>query len=298
MVKNLSGKDILIKAINNEETPRPAWVPFVGVHGGKIINEKSEKYLQSSELIVAGLNKARELYQPDGLPIVFDLQIEAEILGCDLHWADEVPPSVISHPLESISVDQLPQFSTEKGRFPLIKEAMKQLKIDFTNEVALYGLITGPFTLALHLLGNNIFLDMLMEPEKVKSLLTYCSEIGKMTSDFYIDNGADVIAIVDPMTSQISPDHFAEFVTPYVNSIFDTIRNRNVYSSMFVCGDAAKNLEVMFKTHCDYVSIDENIPLNEVKNLAKAENKAFGGNLKSDLCTSFWKCYRFQTTCN
>jgi uroporphyrinogen decarboxylase len=49
---------------------------------------------------------------------------------------------------------------------------------------------------------------------------------------------------------------------------------------MFVCGDAAKNLEVMFKTNCDYVSIDENIPLAEVKNLSKKEKKAFGGNLK------------------
>jgi len=49
---------------------------------------------------------------------------------------------------------------------------------------------------------------------------------------------------------------------------------------MFVCGDAAKNLEVMFQTHCDYVSIDENIPLNDVKDLAQKYNKAFGGNLK------------------
>ena len=280
MSVNLTGKDILIKAINNKETPRPAWVPFVGVHGGKIINEKADRYLRSSELIVAGLNKAMDLYRPDGLPVVFDLQIEAEILGCELHWADEVPPSVISHPLESISLDQLPPFSTENGRFPLIKEAMKQLKIDFANEVALYGLITGPFTLALHLLGNNIFLDMLMEPEKVKSLLTYCSDIGKMSAEFYVDNGADIIAIVDPMTSQISPVHFAEFVSPYVNRIFDYVRSRKVYSSMFVCGDAAKNLEVMFKTNCNYVSIDENIPLEKVKLLSAAENKAFGGNLK------------------
>jgi uroporphyrinogen decarboxylase len=276
----MTGKELLFNAIKNQETPRPAWVPFVGVHGGKIINQKAVEYLQSSQLIVTGLKKARELYRPDGLPVVFDLQIEAEVLGCQLHWADEVPPSVISHPLESISLDQLPPFSTNKGRFPVIKKALRELKNDFADEVALYGLITGPFTLALHLLGNNIFLDMLSEPEKVKSLLTYCSEIGRTTAGFYIDNGVDIIAIVDPMTSQISPNHFNEFVTQYVNDIFDYIRNRNVYSSMFVCGDAAKNLEVMFKTHCDYVSIDENIPLEKVKNLSVMENKAFGGNLK------------------
>jgi len=32
----MSGREILLQAIRNETTPRPPWVPFVGVHGGKI----------------------------------------------------------------------------------------------------------------------------------------------------------------------------------------------------------------------------------------------------------------------
>ena len=96
----MTGKQILIDAIMGKETPRPAWVPFVGVHGGRLIGVSARDYLQSSDLVVRGLRKAMELYRPDGLPILFDLQIEAEILGCDLRWAEEVPPSVVSHPLE------------------------------------------------------------------------------------------------------------------------------------------------------------------------------------------------------
>jgi len=276
----MTGKEILLNAIQNKETPRPAWVPFVGVHGGKLIGVKACEYLQSSELIVKGLKRAKQIYQPDGLPIVFDLQVEAEILGCALKWADEVPPSVISHPLETVSIDELPEFSTGKGRFPLIKSALTEVKKDIGDDTALFGLITGPFTLALHLVGNNIFLDMFMDPEKVKNLLVYCAEIGKQTADFYLQNGADVIAIVDPMTSQISPEHFTEFVSAPVNAIFDCIREKGGFSSMFVCGDASKNLEVMFQTHCDYVSIDENISLGHVKELAQKYDKAFGGNLK------------------
>lgn len=273
-------KELLFAAIRNEETERPGWVPFVGVHGGKLIGEKAGSYLQSCDLIVKGLKRAHELYKPDGLPVVFDLQVEAEILGCRLNWADEVPPSVTSHPLETGSIDDLPAFSTNAGRFPVIREAMHMLKKEIGEDVALFGLITGPFTLALHLAGNNIFLDMFTEPGKVRDLLSFCSEIGKKTARFYIENGAEVIAIVDPMTSQISPDHFQEFVSDPVNRIFDEIKNLKAYASMFVCGDATKNLEVMFQTHCDYVSIDENIPLNYVKELGQKYDKAFGGNLK------------------
>jgi len=276
----MSGKEIFIKAVKNHQTTRPAWTPFVGVHGGKLIGASAEEYLKSSKLIATGLKKAKELYKPDGLPVVFDLQVEAEVLGCQLKWADEVPPSVQSHPLESCMLSDLPKFDTSKGRFPLIAEAMADVKKVFADDTALFGLITGPFTLALHLLGNNIFLDMLMDPLKVKELLEYCAEAGRQTAAFYLENGADVIAIVDPMTSQISPEHFQEFVSPPADAVFDSIAAAGGLSSMFVCGDAEKNLEVMFKTHCDYVSIDENIPLDKVREFALKENKAFGGNLK------------------
>ncbi len=51
----MTGRELLLKAIRNETTPRPAWVPFVGSHGGRIIGETAEEYLRSSELIVRGL---------------------------------------------------------------------------------------------------------------------------------------------------------------------------------------------------------------------------------------------------
>ena len=37
MVKGLTGKELILAAMRNEETPRPAWLPFVGVPGGKLI---------------------------------------------------------------------------------------------------------------------------------------------------------------------------------------------------------------------------------------------------------------------
>ena len=90
----MNKRELLLKALRNEPTPRPAWVPFVGVHGGKLIGKSAREYLQSSDLIVQGLKKACELYKPDGLPVVFDLQLEAEVLGCELRWAEQTPPAV------------------------------------------------------------------------------------------------------------------------------------------------------------------------------------------------------------
>jgi uroporphyrinogen decarboxylase len=279
--KMLTGKDLLLKAIRNEVIPRPAWVPFVGVHGAKIIGASADEYLQSTDLIVRGLKKAVELYHPDGLPIVFDLQMEAEVLGCELRWAKQTPPSVVTHPLEQgKTLADLPTFDASLGRFPVALEALRTLKADLGEKVGLYGLICGPFTLALHLLGNNIFLDMFDKPEYVKAVVSYCSSVGIKAAQAYLDNGADVIAVVDPMTSQISPEHFREFCSGPMNDIFRFVRDRGALSSLFVCGDATRNLEVMGATRCDNMSIDENIPLEKIRDVTRAHDKSFGGNLR------------------
>lgn len=276
----VTGKEILLGALRNETTPRPAWVPFVGVHGGKLIGVDAATYLQSADHIVAGQKRAWELYKPDGLPVVFDLQLEAEVLGCELRWAEEVPPSVMSHPLADGSLEDLPPFDPAKGRWPLVGEATRRLRADIGGETALYGLITGPFTLLSHLRGSDVFMDMMLEPDRVQEWMAYCTKVAKQAADFYIQNGADIVAVVDPMTSQISPAHFEEFVTASLDDLFSHIRRRDAFSSLFVCGDATRNLEVMCRTVCDNISIDENIPMNLLRHLAGKHGKSFGGNLR------------------
>jgi len=277
----MNRRDLLRKALCNEPTPRPAWLPFVGVHGAKLLGQSAREYLHSSDLIVAGLRRADELYQPDGLPVVFDLQLEAEVLGCELRWSDQTPPSVCTHPLEQgKSLLALPVFDARMGRFPLVMEALDRLKQEIGNDVALYGLLCGPFTLALHLMGNDIFLQMFDHPDYVKAVIGFCASVGQKVAQAYLEHGADVIAVVDPMTSQISPEHFEQFVAPAANQIFDFVRDRQALSSLFVCGDATRNLDVMCRTECDNICIDENIALERIRDFTRGRNKSFGGNLK------------------
>lgn len=282
MTTEMNGKELLLRALRNETTPRPAWLPFVGSHGARMIGVSAADYLQSADLIEKGLLKAAELYRPDGLPVCFDLQVEAEALGCELKWPDDGPPSVTSHPLEGgrTKLEDLPEFTAESGRMPVVLEATRRVREKLGDSVALYGLICGPFTLTLHLLGNDIFLEMFDSPLRVRTIVAYAAEVAKRAAEAYIEAGVDVVAVVDPMTSQISPEHFEEFVTPYVNMVFDHVRNKGAYSSLFVCGDATRNLHVMARTSCDNLSIDENIPLETLRDITRATGKSFGGNLK------------------
>jgi len=277
----VNSKEILFKALENKETSRPPWVPFVGCHGGSLIDVDAEEYLKDEDLIIEGVSKAVELYEADGIPVVFDLQIEAQTLGCELEWDPENPPSVTSHPLsEGKKLEDLGMPAKEDGRYPIVLSAMEKLNDKFGDEIALYGLVTGPFTLALHLLGSEIFMKMYDDKEYVQEVIGFCKEVAQKTAKWYLEAGMDVIAMVDPMTSQISPQDFAEFVGPASTDLFEFIADKGGYSSFFVCGDAKQNIEEMCKTRPDNLSFDENIPLKYVKDIADEYGVSFGGNLK------------------
>ncbi len=277
----MTGRELVLQAIAGQEVERIPWVPFCGVHSASLIGKNAKDCLQSADLAVAAQREAVKRYKPDGLPVMFDLQIEAEVLGCELKWGEDNPPAVVSHPLEDGAVAladlRLPQ--PGDGRLPIVCETARRLRAEFPD-VALYGLITGPFTLALHLLGTSIFMKMYDAPEEIDNLLKFCAEVGKSMADFYINAGCDVVAIVDPMTSQIGPEQFRQFCLAPAATIFNHVRAKGRKSSFFVCGHAQQNIEVMCDCGCDNISIDENIPLDYVRDVCRRKNVSFGGNLQ------------------
>lgn len=278
--RQMKGLELIRKAMRLETVERIPWVPFVGSHAGALLDKTATEYLQSADLIVEGVNKAIELYNPDGIPIAFDLQIEAEALGCKLAWADDNPPAVVSHPLaEGVLLEDLKVPCACNARIPVVMDATAKLRAQHPD-LALYGLITGPFTLALHLLGTDIFMKMFEDPEYVHRVMRFATDVANKMAEKYIEAGADIIAVVDPMVSQIDPMSFETFVTPYCTEIFSTVRENGALSSFFVCGNAVQNIACMCDCKPDNISIDENIPLATVKDIALEKKISFGGNIK------------------
>ena len=270
----------LLAALQCRETDRAPWVPFVGCHAAALLGVSAKEYLQSEDHLVAGVQAAIDRYQPDGIPVLFDLQLEAETFGCELNWGDKNPPSVASHPLangQELADLLVPR--PDSGRVALALAAAARLR-RANPDIGLYGLITGPFTLALHLLGTDIFMQMFDQAEYVHRVLAFCKQTGIAMARYYIEAGCDVVAIVDPMTSQIGPDQFSEYVLPAAKPIFDSVRQEGRLSSFFVCGHAQQNIEVMCSCGPDNISVDENIPLQYVRDVCVPQGVSYGGNLQ------------------
>ena len=122
----MTPKELLFAALRHEKTPRAPWVPFAGVHAGLLIGADATQVLTDEDMLVKSLLEVNRLYRPDGQPVMFDLQLEAEILGCELTWKEGTLPSVSSHPLaDTMTVPcrcKLPR--PDQGRLPIVLNAM------------------------------------------------------------------------------------------------------------------------------------------------------------------------------
>ncbi|MGI5976635.1 MAG: uroporphyrinogen decarboxylase family protein [Candidatus Limivicinus sp.] len=278
-------KDLLLRTLRHEHVERAPWVPFAGVHAGKLKGYTATEVLTDVDKAFESLMEVNRLYRPDGQPVIFDLQIEAECLGCDLVWADDCPPSVKSHPLDG-SDEEPPETPCNckiprktSGRIPYVLKLMERMKEAVGDTTALYGLVCGPFTLASHLRGNNLFTDLYDFEDEVSDLFGFTKRVCMRMADYYLEAGMDVIAVVDPLISQISTDHFEEFMSGPYTEIFDHIREKGGLSSFFVCGDATRNIEAMCKTGPDSISVDENVDILAAKKISDSYNVAIGGNI-------------------
>jgi len=276
----VNGKNRLLKTLRHELACKVPWVPFAGVHAGKLKGYSAREVLTDGDKLLESLLEVNRLYDPDGQPILFDLQVEAEILGCDLVWAEDAPPSVTGHPLagpDKPIPSRLPQ--SKDGRLPMILDVMRKMKTAVGDTTALYGLVTGPFTLASHLRGTDIFLDTMDNPDYVNNLMAYTTRVACQMAALYIKAGTDVIAVVDPVTSQISPRTFTAFLSDPFTEVFNFVRDSDAFSSFFVCGDAAKNIEAMCQTKPDCIAVDENIDMVAIKPITDRHNIVLQGNI-------------------
>jgi uroporphyrinogen decarboxylase len=279
-------KQMLLDATMGKSTKTAPCLPYAGVNCAFLINEKADTYFRSPKLMAKGVVEGARRYHADGIPLSFDLSLEAESVGCELtYWEDNVP-SVTSHPCKDQTPEELclKMPSKTSGRWPVMFQAAKTAKPQLDEmDCAMVGLVTGPLTLASHLAGTKIFTALIKNKEYAHSVIKYAGQVIAVATKFYIEMGCDIIALVDPVASQIRPGTFREFVTPYCKEAIDIIHDAKRVSSFFICGDCTKVAEEVCLIGTHGFAVDEQMNMNFIRDLARRYKKGFGGNLKLSL---------------
>jgi [methyl-Co(III) methanol-specific corrinoid protein]:coenzyme M methyltransferase len=194
--------------------------------------------------------------------VPFDVAIEAEAVGCPINFYTQVDPQDILYPTVKgkIPVDaaeiKIPDDLAGAGRIPLVCEALRLLKKDIGDEVAIGTYIMGPFTIAGQTMELNDLLKLcLKKPEKIGEILDIYSDLVIKLARIYFDAGADYITIreMGACSDVLRPAIFKKLVEPRLKKIFEQApgplvlhicgKSNGIIDSMDSCGAAALSVD-------------------------------------------------------
>lgn len=200
------------------------------------------------------------LYELTGLEdakIPFCLAVEAEAMGCEVDLGcGGKTPEVTKSPFNEPDEIEIPDNYETAGRIPVICEAVEILKERYDNLPVCVG-VTGPFTVAGHLIGVERILKMINTDFYAvehaidvasEAVSAYIKELNKVKPD--------IICVADPTSSGdlLGPIDFQQLSRPALEDIQEDMDAQNV---LHICGHTAAILKDMLSCGYNGISIEE-----------------------------------------
>ncbi|MEK6672796.1 MAG: uroporphyrinogen decarboxylase family protein [Nitrospirota bacterium] len=259
----MTPKERVLKLLKGEKVDRPPI--FSGM--GNVVKPVLDKYgivfsrvHRDPELMAkAAIGMYREFgYECAVVP--FDLGVEAEALGAKMNFYDEVEGLLYPTIKEKCIVDaddiHIPKDLAHTGRIPVVTAAIKALRRELGDEVAIGTYILGPFTLAGQVKELDVlFEESFIEPEKVSKILEKLSDYIVQIFKIYRDAGADYFTLreMGGTSDVLSPKSFKSLIKPHLIRVHSEMPRPSI---LHICGDTNSIITDMAECGADALSVD------------------------------------------
>ncbi|WP_456474938.1 MtaA/CmuA family methyltransferase [Candidatus Pyrohabitans sp.] len=202
-----------------------------------------------------------ELFGFECAVVPFDLCVEAEALGCEVNYyagkQNILYPTIKTKVLRVGEELSIPENLLERGRIPLVEEAISLCREKLKGEVAVGSYVLGPFTLAGQLIDlNDLLKSSFKKPEQVKALLGQLVEPLAEIANAYHEAGADYITVreMGAPSDVISPRMFKALVQPYLR---ETVARIKAPTILHMCGDTNMLVEMLHECGASAISVEQ-----------------------------------------
>ncbi len=251
----------------------------VTIHGLKKSNIPFSEVHGDPKLMAATSSSTYRLFGFECAVVPYDIAVEAEVLGCTMntysHRDGILYPTVKDniHGPEDIKV---PENLAEKGRIPVITEAIRILKKEVGGEVAVGTYVLGPYLLAGQVMDlEGLLKQSFKKPEAVNKTLTLFSELIISIANIYKSAGADYITVreMGAGADVLSPKMFRSLVKPHLDRVMSEIKLPRV---LHICGNTNPIVEDMANTKADAISVEKKTDASKARQLLGKEALIFG----------------------
>ncbi len=186
----------------------------------------------------------------DSIMPVFTIIQESSALGCKIQWEqkDNWPTVRMREPIWEEPEDiQIPADFLTHQDTTCVLEAIRILRKEFGDDVAIVGKTMGPWSLGYHCFGVEPFLLMsLDDPGKTKLCLDKMKEITVAFGVAQIEAGADALTLPDHATGDlVSGEYYARYLRDLHIEFVDRIP---IPIILHICGRTVDRMEYIAQT--------------------------------------------------
>jgi MtaA/CmuA family methyltransferase len=196
-----------------------------------------------------------------------DLCVEAEVLGAGLDFrSGTVRPEypIVVRPVAASIGDlrlNVPADLSQAGRLPIVLQALRLLKDQVGQTLAIGACVPGPFTLLTWIIPPGaIYTELLHPPANLSDVLNDLTAMVIEVAALYREAGADFITVHEMGGSPgvIGPKRFEQWCMQPLKRLFSRLIAPHVLS---VCGRTTGSIELLAQTGANALSVDQ---LNDV----------------------------------
>ena len=186
----------------------------------------------------------------DSIMPVFTIIQESSALGCKIQWEgkDNWPTVRMNDPIWSEPEDiKIPSNLLTHPDTKCVLDAIRILKKEFGDEVAIIGKTMGPWSLGYHCFGVETFLLMsLDDPGKTKLCLDKMKESTIQFGLAQIDAGADALTLPDHATGDlVSGEYYERFLR---DMHIEFAQEMAIPLILHICGKTLDRMEYIAQT--------------------------------------------------
>jgi uroporphyrinogen decarboxylase len=270
--------------------PVPLFLPAIYEHKAWFIGSTPSAISRDANLLARAVLAEHEAIGPDALTVGVDVyNLEAEAVGCKVTFyegADTSIPGIspgnhLLHVGDDLAHAPIPN-PLKDGRMPVNLEAVRQVRRALGDDYWLRGSISGPFSLAISLVGAEaIFLSCYDNPDWVRSVLDYAGRIIRAFARGYIDAGAELI-VFDSQASPdlLSPQMYEEFVLPVTRDLVQWAAAQGVRDlPLIIGGNTTPIAGLLAQTGANNLLCDFTSDFDEWAAACRAHGRAFRRNI-------------------
>lgn len=266
MAAELNAKERVLKLFSKETIDRVPVFSGMGnvtVHGLEKHGWKFADIHVDARKMATMAASTYDLFGFECAVVPFDLGVEAEALGAGVnfysHHTDIVYPTIsekVSEKVKDLNLE-IPSDLSKAGRIPLVVEAIRLLKEELGDKIAIGAHVLGPYTLAGQLVDHGDLAKMsIKKTDLVKEILDTLAGVLIDILGIYKDAGADYVNVreMGAASEILSPRMFKKLIQPPLEKIFAAIASPNV---LHICGDTDDIVELMSQCGADALSVEQ-----------------------------------------